>query len=137
MIFYLESNGYSGLLLRRIFSLNSRQYTKKHNELVVEPASADSNNKPAVCDPPVNFCEVRVKHPEEEVIPPLTPAVEKTKQALSKLRSPDNSPEQYLDYTTVIIECIREDGQRLKIHTTNNSLDNVMHAFFKQKEAVA
>ena len=54
-----------------------------------------------------------------------------TPEQLSKLKSTSNDPSKYLDYSTMILECIRKDGQRLKIHVAKRNLADIMHLFYK------
>ncbi len=137
-IFQLESNGYTANELKRLLTINSQQYDKKRNQA---RQSQDYSNTPATLNNPqsnletdssVHFCEAVVKPDNSQNVPALTQAVNNTKKAISKLKSTDNKIENYLDLTTIIVECIRPDGQRLKIHTTNKSLDVVMQAFYQQ-----
>ncbi len=65
-------------------------------------------------------------------VPSLTQAANATKQAISQLKSTHTRPADYLDPTTIIVECIRPDGHRLKIHTTCKRVSTVMDAFFTQ-----
>ena len=137
MIFELENNGYSGKELRRVLSLNSGQYNKKCTELHKTlkknlKKSHNTSDKIMPSDNPINFCEATLEKPTPpEDIPALTKAANNTQKALALLKSTDNKPEQYLDMTTIIVECIRPDGHRLKIHTTHKSIDVVMQTFFQ------
>jgi hypothetical protein len=142
MIFALEDAGQRPTTLRSLFSLNSGQYAKKHEQLKAAAAtksnqSTSTKAQPKVSEPakPVAFSEVSVTSPAplQTEVPSLTQAATNNRQAVKHLRSTDASPEHYLDTTTVIVECIRPDGHRLKIHTTNNRLDIVMQAFFAQE----
>lgn len=138
MFFQLENNGMSPSEIRRFFSINSQQYARKRIELM--PLNSKKSvmqqvphkNPPTHVKTDVNFCEVNVKSSVDQKIPSLTQAAKASKKTLSQLRSTDSSAEHYLDLTTIIVECIRPDGHRLKIHTTTKSLDQVMQAFFLQ-----
>ncbi len=125
--FQLEENGMVSTEVKRLFSLNSQQYAKKRHELIGE---AIPSNPPNAAKASIKFCEVNVKPSSGQSIPPLTQTAKTTQKTLSHLRSTDRSAEHYLDLTTLIVECIRPDGHRLKIHTTTQSLDQVMQAFF-------
>lgn len=149
-IFQLGAQGYSDNELKRLFSLNSHQYSVKRTQLCPKTATQsmvhqnNSDTKRSVArdnpqknDDAIAFCEVvENKQPHNDDVPPLstnqTKAAKKTQQAVSQLRSTDNSPEQFLDLTTIIVECIRPDGHRLKIHATTKSLDVVMQTFYHQ-----
>jgi len=138
MLFQLENNGYTASDLKRLFSLNSNQFKIKRNQL---HQALDHSNSPTKPNAPqskaennvaVDFCEAVVKSDNPQNIPPLTQAADNTKKAISKLKSTNHKTENYLDITTIIVECIRPDGQRLKIHTTNQSLNIVMKEFYQQ-----
>lgn len=136
MIFQLEDNGYSSAEIKKLFTLNTVQYQKKKDELFqariqgqVSASQKESQPKQASG---VDFCEARIMPDRPQDIPPLTEAAHNTKKAISHLKSTSNKPETYLDLTTIIVECIRPDGHRLKIHTTNESIDKVMQAFYNQ-----
>lgn len=138
MFFQLENNGMSASEIRRFFSINSQQYARKRIALmplnskkpVIQQAPHKNPPNPVKTD--VNFCEVNVQSSVDQRIPSLTQAAKASKKTLSQLRSTNSSPKEYLDLTTIIVECIRPDGHRLKIHTTTQSLDKVMDAFFAQ-----
>ncbi len=137
MFFQLEKNGLSGSDIRRVFSINSQQYTKKRAELMpdhhVKTAAAfPKKQSDDLVKTDIKFCKVNVKPGIDQSIPSLTQTSKTSKKTLSQLRSTDSSPEHYLDLTTIIVECIRADGRRLNIHTTTQSLDQVMQAFFTQ-----
>jgi len=135
-IFQLEDEGYSSTELKRLFALSSSQYNIKKKEFCQRPtaSSSVSSDKPNVAikktEELVSFCEAAV--PPVVMEPFLTEKIKSTQQTLSKLKSTDNNSSHYLDTTTIIVECIRPDGHRLKIHTTNQSLNIVMATFYQQ-----
>lgn len=140
MIFELEGNGYTGKELRRLFTLNSQQYSLKRNELCHEkntPIIKPTNTpKPDITQQnnSTNFSEAIISVTNDvSPVPSLTQRINQTKQAIVRLKSPDNRAENYLDTSTIIVECIRPDGHRLKIHTTTDRLDTVMQTFYNQK----
>jgi len=144
-IFQLEAQGLPDKELRRMFGLNSEQYRKKRGQHTREKISAPK----AVSDlqpvdntvktnnvTSIQFSEAAIEGGAAQLpVPSLTQAAKKTKQAITKLKSTDNTPESYLDTSTIIVECIRPDGHRLKIHTTTHRLDLVMQTFFCQDGA--
>lgn len=142
-IFQLEAEGRPDKELRRIFGLNSEQYRKKHTQHYQLQTSSRPNVTKAHSIngvtkannvAPIQFSEAMIDNAgQHSPILPLAQAAQKTKQAISQLKSTDNNPERYLDTSTIIVECIRPDGHRLKIHTTNHRLDVVMRAFFSQE----
>ena len=142
MIFSLEAEGHRAGTLRSLFGLNSTQYAKKREELKASSSkksnpSTSPKIPPQVPEPvnPATFAEVSVTSsasPQAQVLS-LAQAAANNQQAVKHLRSTNTSPEQYLDTTTIIVECIRPDGHRLKIHTTNSRIDVIMQAFFTQK----
>lgn len=133
MMFQLEANGYSVSELTKLFGLSGSQYCDKKALLLSSnskhPAeeTTDQNNKPST----THFCEARVE-PNQQQVPSLQKNVSDTKKVVKHLKSTNNNMDTYLDTTTIIVECIHPDGQRLKIHTTNKSIDKVMHAFFQK-----
>ena len=142
MIFSLEAAGHRAATLRSLFGLNSAQYTKKREQLKAPPTKKSnpiaSTKTPSKASEPINsetFAEVSVTSsaPPQAEVPSLAEAAANNQQAVKHLRSTNTSPEQYLDTTTIIVECIRSDGYRLKIHTTNNRVDAIMQAFFNQR----
>ncbi len=138
MIFELESQGYSSKDLKRIFSLNSGQHDKKKHQLTGGPKrvskEADANNptKTLAGESSSPFCEAKVTADAPSKIPSLSTTLQKNKRAVATLKSTVNKPEDYLDMSTIIVEYIRPDGHRLKIHTTNDSIDKLMCAFAQQ-----
>ena len=140
-IFQLEKAGYKESQLRRLFDLNTTQYRKKREQLTqtqseptVEPSSSESTEVEE--KDVVQFGEAVVVHEETQDVPPLTQAANQTKSAISQLKSTSDRMDSYLDTTTVIVECIRDDGHRLKIHTTSERLDIVMRTFFNKEVVV-
>ena len=145
-IFLLEDNGYGKSELRRLFGLNSHQYNIKRDQFDStknqinddEPLKTSKDNKKNDQAPVALFAEAIVDgHSQKHSAPPLTTSAEKTKQAVKQLKSPDKKPENYLDNTTVIVECIRDDGHRLKIHMTTCRIDTLMQSFFNYGDLTA
>ena len=126
VIFQLESVGYAAKDLKNLFKLGSEQYDKKHAQLLQAP-SVDTGKKPVKTDP---FCEATLSVKAAVDVPPLT-----TKKDLAYLKSNQQAPEEYLDLTTIIVECVHSDGRRINIHTTIKSIDQVMKAFFNHGES--
>jgi len=130
-----EQDEYSPSNLRQLFRLNSGQYDRKYQALMGNTSSEgktitqpNKDNKgssgviplvEAVIKPAIN-------------IPPLNTAADKTKKEIKDLKSTAAFDISTLDATTVVVECIRADGDRLKIHMTTQRLDVVMETFFKQ-----
>lgn len=134
MVFQLEKKGYSGKELRRFLSINSQQYELKRTQFCGDKDSTVAKSE-SVSDTSTQssaFCEVNVKPGDASNVPALTEAAKKTKEAVAKLKSKVNNPQDYLDLTTIIVEYTRPDGHRLTIHTTNESIGKVMAAFAKQ-----
>ncbi len=140
MIFSLEGAGHRATTLRSLFGLSSAQYTRKREQLKAAPAkksNPSTSTKAPKRDTSATFAEVSVTSsgPPQAGVPSLAQAAANNQQAVKHLRSTNTSAEQYLDPTTIIVECIRPDGHRLKIHTTNNRLDVIMQTFFAHKTA--
>ena len=139
---FMLADKYSGKKVRTLFSLNSEQYKKKYKQLVSDHKSYSANQlvKPAArknCATS-HLCEVKIgssmaadklKSP-----PPLATTHLTTKSDLSRLKSTKDEPSDYLDLMTIIVECIRPDGNRLKIHATNKSISEVMSCFYHGDE---
>lgn len=139
MVFELAEQDHNKNELCRMFGLNSQQYDKKRSQYYssVQPSCgakpAKTENK-IEQNAPIAFSEaILASEKTPPAIPPLTQATQQTKQAIKKLKSTVNQPEQRLDTTTVIVECIRADGHRLKIHMTNHRIDVLMQNFFSQE----
>lgn len=140
-IFKLEEQGFSGNELRRTLGLNSKQYNIKHAQLTgtadnaCEP-KADKVEPKIGSAASIDFSEAIISDKAaQNQIPSLSKATEKAKQAIKQLKSTNNEPVWDLDNSTIIVECVRPDGYRLKIHTTNCRLDIVMKTFFNQEVA--
>ena len=140
MIFQLEDNGgYSPKELKRLFTLNSGQYVVKRSQLLstskspAQPSTTVDTTVPPH-QPKVAFAQVTVETdpPIKTAVPSLSEAANATRQVVSHLKSTHSRPADYLDPTTIIVECIRPDGHRLKIHTTCKRVSTVMDAFFAQ-----
>ena len=144
-VFALESQGrHTGSTLRKLFGLNSSQYKRKRTELCSPPKPEQSSKEPSSSTP---LSDVAIESTPattfaEAVVAPLTPTEPPsvngtTKADLSRLKSTKEDGLSFLAQSTIIVECIRPDGHRLKIHTTHNSLDSVMQSFFSQEAASA
>lgn len=138
-IFELDKSGsYTARQLKRILTLNSQQYNAKKAQLLKPKAATGKRPKPRVnkaadtphkkIPPEAEFCEAVVAP-----IPALTPVqtlkTASTKAAIKQLKSTQKKPEEYLSTSTIVVEYIRPDGHRLKIHTTDQSIHHVMHSF--------
>ena len=137
-IFKLEKSGHRAATLRSLFSLNSQQYRKKHEQLTGNLSSKDTkvnSKKTASTHPfvPTQFGEVSMTVVPD--VPSLAQAAKQNKEDIKHLKSTHTSTSTYLDTSTIIVECIRPDGHQLKIHTTHNKLDVIMQTFFKQEAA--
>ncbi len=123
----VDEGNHSASKLRSLFGINSAQYKKKHLEL------CGSNVKKTNIVSTAALCEVSTQ-PTQAVaeIPGLTVTqAAETKKTINHLKSTHQDPKNYLDTSTIIVECIHPDGRRLKIHTTNQSLDLVMKTFYQ------
>ena len=138
-IFSLETAERSVHRLRAIFGLNSQQYKKKHAELIaqktiIEKAVVKSTPLPEAPAKPITaFAEVCV---ENTAVPPLSPDVQATKNTIKAIKNTKVDLDTLLDTSTVIVECIRSDGHRLKIHTCSQRVDIIMQTFYSQSVSV-
>lgn len=133
-----EQDEYSPSSLRQFFKLNSEQYNRKNQELMgkasPEKKPINHSNEENKASLPATPLVEAVPTPDSN-IPPLKAAADNTKKAMKSLKSTKPFETSMLDSTTVVVECIRADGQRLKIHMTAQRLDVVMEAFFNQNNA--
>lgn len=130
-----EQDEYSPSIVRQLFKLNSDQYNRKHQALMGTVSSEDktiidSSEDNKVPSPAITFGEA-VANPDID-IPALKAAADKTKKAVKTLKSTEPFEMSMLDLTTAVVECIRPDGNRLKIHITAERLDVLMETFFSQ-----
>ena len=136
--FALENSGrFSAAVLKRTFGLSSQQYKTKKTELLspvptpLQPSPPDGTNDVAAPEPA--FCEAIISPDTPPTVPALTPEesqrAQKTKKDIARLKSTHQRPEDYLDTSTIIVEYIRPDGHRLRIHTTTKSINQVMQSF--------
>ena len=137
-IFELENTGsYKTSQIRRLFGLNTQQYRNKQSQLI-KPAtplskvkkSGDNvvlkpNNSASTQD---DFCEA-VLSPVPALTPEEINKAAKTHAAVKQLKSTQHKPEHYLEPSTIIVEYIRPNGHRLKIHTTTQSIAHVIQIF--------
>jgi len=116
--------------IKSIFGVSSNQYNLKHQQLVQAalPSIKQAENR-SEKQPHADFCEVEIDKLGATVTP-LPNVQHATSAAVAGLKSNDNDPSSYLDLSTIIVECIRPDGRRLKIHTTTKKINEVMQAFF-------
>lgn len=121
-----EQDEYSPSIVRQLFKLNSDQYNRKHKALMGTVSSEDNK----VPSPAITFGEA-VANPDID-IPALKATADKTKKAVKTLKSTEPFKMSMLDLTTAVVECIRPDGNRLKIHITAERLDVLMETFFSQ-----
>ncbi len=140
-IFELESTGrYSATFLRRTFGLNSQQFKTKKSQLLddeiasvttVDNCLTDKNTLSVTHEP--QFCEAIVSSETATNTPTLTSVESEkamaTKISVEQLKSTQQKPNSYLNMSTIIVEYIRPDGHRLKIHTTTESIHHVMQSF--------
>ena len=108
-IFSLEPY-YSSALLRRFFSLNTKQYAAKRDVLFpvtkgpLKPTrQVDTTSQTAAS--PMSLCEVKIKKPNPYANEPLPSG------------------------KTLIVEFCRSDGQIMKIHSTQDSIPLLMRQF--------
>ena len=120
-----------------MLTLNSQQYNTKKFQLIKPNASTRKHPKPTAnkaADTPheipleAQFCEAVVA-PVPALTSVQTKKAASTKAAIKQLKSTQQKPEDYLSTSTIVVEYIRPDGHRLKIHTTAQSIHHVMLSF--------
>ena len=127
-IFPLEET-YSPSKIRQIFAISKQTYLSKRTEL---------QGKKNVCQsqPAHNlssgFSEAVINDMPSwlDETPRLTNMATTTKPL--KKTDHDAYPASFLDLSTVVVEFIRADGQRMKIHTTDKSFRELMRVFFEE-----
>lgn len=128
-------DGYTSKSIRKLFNLNTQQYNQKHQSLMEKQSSEDKiiNNsieESKQISPAITFGEAVVTSDVD--IPRLDAATDKTKKAMKTLKSTAPFETNLLDPTTAVVECIRADGHRLKIHITALRLEVLMQTFLNQ-----
>lgn len=117
--------------VRHFFSLSSSQYNKKYAQLF-----GSDNNLNEDVELIDNINQVEINHPfcEVNIIPDLTPELNakanEVRTSIKKIKNTKSEPLTYCDNDTVIVECIRSDGHRLKIHTVNKNAQQIVSNFF-------
>jgi len=148
--FELEKRGYKFSDIKRVFAINLSQYKLKKQQLIGDEIEQSNIERTSKCSTPQEtaiesekpnpqkipdtFCQVTLDHGVKSRIPSLeqkTSAAHATKAVVNHLKSTKNKPEDYLDRTTIIVECIHPNGHRLKIHTTQENIESVIQTFFK------
>jgi hypothetical protein len=132
-IFQLEER-YSFQKIRQIFAITKQTYFNKRLQLLgKEPPQAEHDEqtpKPVSAD----FSEAIIS--DNPLQSPLTPAAPPLTRPDPKcLQKADPHPASFLDYSTVVVEFIRADGKRMKIHTTDKSFRELMRVFFEEGDA--
>ena len=127
-IFALEKSSYEGTDLRRMFVLNAQQYKKKYEELAPSSKIVAPSLEP--------FAEVSIPVKlKSQYLPERTKlkAVEDIKSEITQIKSTKKVSDDFSAIKTIIVELVRPDGYKLKIHTTNDSVDLVMSSFMNQE----
>ena len=107
-LFYL-ADVHSAVTIRSLFNISTKQYQKKWEEFhstskqESPPAEALNSNKTKF---PPEICEIKLKPSPYEAEPLPYPK-------------------------TMVVEFYRTDGQRMSIHITQDSITEVLQAFFK------
>jgi hypothetical protein len=99
----------------RIFlGITSIQYAERYRKL------SPKLNSPKTPDTPTAFCEASIAPDREN----------QTRSSVQTLRSNKPALESYIDTSTIIVECIKPDGHRIKIHAVQKNIREIMLAFF-------
>ena len=122
-----------------MFGLSHSQYKKKYHELIESKQPEINTGKSKVASV-VDFAQAQPAIESSWDISDDTQST--TEEPASNFADDDLSPKKkrlpsYIDVTTIIVECIRPDGYRLRLHTTTDSITEVMQAFFEVKEILA
>ena len=139
MMFTLENSGHDKKMLQRMLGVNPKQYERKNKELTSankeNPIASNTENNLSTnisSDLSLEFKDITESMREP---PPLdaqlNQEIKEAKSAVSHLKSPVDCPNDYLDRTTIVVECFDPQGFRLRIHMTADSIESVMEAFRK------
>lgn len=130
-LFQLEK-AYPLSKIKQIFGISKKTYLNKRAEL---QGKINPYQSQPVHDVPTGFSEAIVSDtPPQFPGPDETPQLTRTdkKSLRKKDRDDDSNPATFLDFSTVVVEFIRADGQRMKIHTTDKSFRELMRVFFEE-----
>lgn len=149
-IFQLEQ-AYPPEKIRQVFSISKNNYLHKHAELLqdkgaptqVKQGQGGQRHKqesdfhaPQHGSVPSVFSEAIISEETmQSSLPDSTPRL--TKADIRSLKKPDPHPSTFLDLSTIVVEFIRADGQRMKIHTTKQSFKELIDVFFEAGETSA
>ncbi len=127
---FLLAESYTAKKVRHFFSLSKTQYDSKFKKLFPpsEPPREGPTTPESSGSKDTDFCEVTIQ--PTDTVPSLSDVAHTTSSSIQQLKSNKSDPSTYLDYNTIIVECIRPDGQRLKIHTVQKNVDQILTAFF-------
>ena len=132
-IFQLEET-YPVPKITKIFAISTKTYLHKRAELQGKINSLPSQPAHSITS---GFSEAIISenpqqssHRDKDKIQPLT------RSDVKSLRKKDHDadPASFIDFSTVVVEFIRADGQRMNIHTTNKSFSELMRVFFEERE---
>ena len=141
-IFQLEAS-YSAKLIRATYKISTSQYRTKKQALCPTDAHTEAASTAPAHDQPTAtaqtsssspFCEVNIQPEPPPTISSLSQASAQATDALTTLKKTNHSPADYLDNSTVIVECLHPKGYRLNIHTTTARLAEVMQTFYHTLE---
>ena len=130
-IFSME-NKHTAVALRAIFKLNSQQYEKKRQELIssdekTPQIEATAKQPISLPSKDIAFAEVKIA---DTTISALSENARLNSQTIKNIKNTKIEHEEFLDNNTVIVECIRGDGNKLKIHTTCQKIGDILNSFF-------
>ena len=120
--------------MRHLFSLSASQYKNKYDKLLGSGHHDETDDDSSTLIDDVNQMDLNHAFCEVNIVPELTPELnakaDDTRASIKKIKDTKSNPLTYCDNNTVIVECIRADGQRLKIHTVNQSAQKIVSNFF-------
>lgn len=136
MVFTLEENGLSQRTLKSALNLSATQYrTQQSKRQQPQPTlqkESNSLNEQALFAEAVVTPNSSIQTPE---VPSLVEAAKETQHKIKQLKTTDLSKHE-LSTETIIVECIHNEGHRLKIHATSKKMSEIFKAFFQQPESV-
>jgi hypothetical protein len=100
--------------VRVFLGITTTQYAERYRKL------SPQLNRSQTPDPSPEFCEATIPPDRER----------QTRSSVQALRSNKPALESYIDTNTIIVECIKPDGHRIKIHAVQKNIREIMLAFF-------
>jgi len=139
MAFALEAVGYTPSLIKTALGLSTNQYQTQKNKRNKSNTALPETALPRPCfveaAHQVSGGEKEWPKRTQEDLPSLSDLANTNRQSIKSVKT--NNANHSLNPQTVIVECIRDDGHRLRIHTTDERMVEIFSAFFNQPSQVS